>query len=67
MFKETQNPKEFYNEVFHSGSVYALTVWELVKKKACSSKTRKIFLPVLLSMINPVAQSPTEIKDKLNL
>lgn len=66
MFKETQNPKEFYNGVFHSGSVDALTVWEHVKKKACSSKIRKIFLPMLPSMINPVAQSPTEIKDKLD-
>lgn len=64
MFRETQNPKEMYSGVFHGGSVTALKVQTLVKESV-SGKDQKKVLPMSASMVNPLAQSPTEITDTL--
>lgn len=63
MFKETPKSKELYNGVFHGGSVNALGA---CKRKHAGPRSEKKSLPMLASMINPLAQSPTEIMDKLD-
>lgn len=55
---------EMYSGVFHGGSITALILQKLVKE-SLSVKDQKKSSTMSASIINPLAESPTEITDKL--